>query len=246
MKILCLILARGGSKRIPKKNIKKLGGKPLIAYAIECAKNSKYINRIIVSTDDKKIAAIAKNYGAEVPFLRPKNISQEYSTELEAFEHALGWLKDNENYIPDLIVKLFPTSPFRRAETVDKAIELILSHPEADSVRSIRLCSEHPYKMWRIEDGWLKSFIPFEQKPPEAHTFSYQVLPKVYIQNAAIDVTRPSNIWKKRSITGTKILPLVMDEIESFDINTPLDFIVAKTLLKQQKRKNKEINENIH
>src|SRR3989338_3529291 len=124
MKILCLILARGGSKRVPKKNIKLLGGKPLIAYTIICAKRSKYINRIIVSTDNDEIARISLDCGAEVPFRRPFEISRDDSTELEAFDHALKWLKDRENYVPDFVVKLFTTSPFRRHQTVDKAIGL--------------------------------------------------------------------------------------------------------------------------
>lgn len=233
MKILCLILARGGSVRIPKKNIKKLGKYPLIYYTIKAAQKSKYINRIIVSTDDEEIARVAKRYGAEVPFYRPKEISKEDSTELEAFEHALNWLKENEGYIPDLIVKLFPTTPFRRATSIDKAVKLMLANPEADSVRSVRLCSEHPYKMWTIEGNRLRSFIPLEEKPKEAHTLSYQVLPQVYIQNAAIDVTKPSNIWDKKSITGTEIIPFVMDEIESIDVNTPSDFMLAEILLKK-------------
>lgn len=233
MKILCLILARGGSTRIPRKNIKELGGYPLIYYAIQAAQKSKYINRIIVSTDDEEIAQIAKKYGAEAPFYRPKEISKEDSTELEAFEHALNWLKEREGYVPDLIVKLFPIAPFRKAESIDKAIELMLANPQADSVRSVRLCSEHPYKMWVIKDNRLRSLIPLEQKPKEAHTLSYQVLPTVYIQNACIDVMKPSNIWDKRSITGTEIIPFVMDEIESIDINTPLDFLLAETVLKR-------------
>ena len=241
MKNLCLILARGGSIRIPKKNIKKLGTYPLIYYTIRAAQKSKYVNRIIVSTDDEEIAGVAKKYGAEVPFYRPKEISKADSTELEAFEHALNWLKENEGYVPDLIVKLFPTNPFRSAESIDKAIEIMLAHPEADSIRSVRLCSEHPYKMWIIKDSRLRSFVPVEQKPREAHTLSYQVLPKVYIQNACIDVTKPSNIWDKKSITGTEIIPFVMDEIESVDINTPLDFILAEIILKKDLSGSKEM-----
>lgn len=233
MKILCLILARGGSTRIPKKNIKKLGGYPLIYYTIKAAQKSKYVNRIIVSTDDKEITRVARKYGAEVPFYRPKKISKVDSTELEAFEHALGWLKKNEEYIPNLIVKLFPTSPFRTTESIDKAIELLLANPKADSVRSVTSCSEHPYKMWVIMNNRLCSFVPLKQKPREAHTLPYQVLPKVYIQNAAIDVTKPSNIWGKKSITGTEIIPFVMDEIESLDVNTPLDLLLAKIIHKR-------------
>lgn len=232
MKILCLILARGGSTRVPKKNIKKLGMYPLIYYTIKGAQGSKYINRIIVSTDDKEIARVARKYGAEVPFYRPKKISREDSTELEAFEHALSWLKKNEGYVPDLIVKLFPTAPFRTAESIDKAIRLLLANPKADSVRSVTPCSEHPYKMWVVKGNRLRSFVPLGKKPREAHTLSYQVLPKVYIQNAAIDVTKPSNIWAKKSITGTEIIPFVMDEMESIDVNTSLDFLLAEIVLK--------------
>jgi len=232
--IMCLILARGGSKRIPQKNIKKLAGKPLIAYTIDCAKKSKYINRIVVSTDDKEIAKVAKKYGADVPFFRPDEISKDDSTELDAFKHALGWLRENEGYEPDLIVKLFPTAPFRSTRAVDEAIELLRNNPDADSVRSVKLCSEHPHKMWQIEDLRLKSLIPIQQKQKEAHTLSYQILPEVYIQNAAIDVTKPNNVWEKESITGTNIVPFVMDEIESLDINNPIDFEIAEMLIKKQ------------
>lgn len=237
MKILALILARGGSQRVPGKNIKELGGRPLICYTIEAAKKSRHINRIVVSTDDKEIAEVAKKCGAEAPFFRPAEISHGHSTELEAFEHALQWLKEKEGYEPDLIVKLFPTAPFRKAESIDRAVELMLANPDADSVRSVRPCSEHPYKMWTIEGNRLRHFLPAEKKPREAHTLSYQVLPKVYIQNACIDVTKPSNVWKKKSITGTEIVPFVMDEIESTDINTPLDFLFAEALLKSGKVK---------
>jgi len=228
-----LILARGGSQRIPKKNIKLLGGKPLIQYTIEIAKKSKYINRIIVSTDDEEIANIARRCGAEVPFLRPKEISQVDSTELQAFEHALKWLKENEGYEPDLIVKLFPTSPFRKVESINKCIELMIANPDADSVRSVKKCTEHPYKMWKIRENKLEPFIPWDQKPKEAHTLSYQVLPPVYVNNASIDITKPATIFNKKSITGKNIIAYIMDELESVDINNPLDFELAELMIKK-------------
>lgn len=229
MKILAFIPARSGSKRIPKKNIILLRGKPLIAYTIEAAKRSKYINRIVVSTDSKEIADIAKKFDAEVPFLRPSNISKADSTEMEFFSHALDWFIENEDYIPDLIVLLYPTSPFRKAESIDKAIEEMLKNPEADSLRSIRLCSEHPYKMWIIEDGYLKPFVKTED--PNIHTLSYHLFPKVYIQNANIYITKPSTIKNKKSPTGDIIIPFVMDELESIDINNPLDFQLAEIVM---------------
>lgn len=231
-KILALIPARGGSKRVPKKNILPLADKPLIAYTISAARQSKYINRIIVSTDSKDIAKVAKKYGAEVPFMRPKEISQSHSTEQDLFLHALNWLLENENYVPDLIVFLFPTAPFRKTESIDKAVREMLRHPEADSLRSIRLCSEHPYKMW-VEDGqYIKPFV--KDKDANAHTFSYQRLPKVYIQNANIYITKPQTIRNKKSPVGNIVIPFVMNEEESVDINTPFDFKFAELLLKNK------------
>lgn len=233
MEILAFIPARAGSRRIPNKNIKPLCGKPLIAYTIEVAKKSKYVSRIVVSTDSEEIAVVAKNYGAEVPFLRPPEISQADSTEIEFFDHALNWFLENEGYVPDLIVLLYPTSPFRKAESIDKAIEEILRHPEADSLRSVKKCSEHPYKMWVIEDGYLKPFVKNTEKK-DMHTLSYHLLPEVYIQNASIYITKPATIKNKRSPTGEIIVPFIMDEIESVDVNTPLDFMFAEMLLKEK------------
>lgn len=233
MKILAFIPARAGSKRIPNKNIKLLHGKPLIAYTIEAAKKSRHINRIVVSTNSEEIAAVARNYGADVPFFRPDEISGVDSTEMEFFEHALNWFIENENYEPDLIVLLYPTSPFRKAESIDMAIEDMLRHPEADSLRSVKKCSEHPYKMWVVENGYLKPFVKNTEKR-DMHTLSYHLLPEVYIQNASIYITKPSTIKNKRSPTGDIIVPFIMDEIESVDINTPVDFIFAEMLLKEK------------
>jgi len=235
MEILALIPARSGSKRVPKKNIKPLGGKPLIAYTIEAARKSKYITRIIVSTDSEEIASIAKKYGAEVPFLRPKEISQDSSTEMQFFEHALNWLYENEKYEPELIVLLYPTSPFRKPESIDKAIEKILKYPEADSLRSVRLCREHPYKMWIIEGEYLKPFV--EKEDANIHTLAYHLLPKVYIQNASIYITKLSTIRDKKSPIGDTVIPFIMDEIESLDINTPFDFQLAEIIIKENRHR---------
>jgi N-acylneuraminate cytidylyltransferase len=231
MKILALIPARGGSKRIPNKNILSIGGKPLICHTIERAFESKYINRVVVSTDSQKIAHIAKEAGAEIPFLRPDEISKSNSTEMDFFLHALNWMQDNEGYKPDLIVLLYPTSPLRKSKTIDTAVEKMIEHPEADSLRSIKKCSEHPYKMWKVQDGYI---IPFVDTPKKnIHTFSYQMLPKVYIQNASIYITKPKTIRQKHSPTGDIIVPFVMDEIESVDVNNQLDFEFAKFIIEK-------------
>ncbi len=230
-RVLGFIPARGGSKRVPRKNIQPLCGKPLIAYTIEAARASRLVNRVIVSTDSEEIAEVSKRYGAEVPFLRPKSIAQSNSTEMEFFEHALGWLKECEGYEPDLIVLLYPTSPLRKPDTIDRAVETMLAHPEADSLRSVKRCSEHPYKMWVIEEGYLKPFVKSDD--PNTHTLAYHLLPEVYIQNASIYITKPSTLREKGSPTGDIIIPFVMDEIESIDINTPLDFKIAELVIRE-------------
>ncbi|HZX34927.1 MAG TPA: acylneuraminate cytidylyltransferase family protein [Thermodesulfobacteriota bacterium] len=232
MKILAFIPARGGSERVPGKNTKLLRGKPLIVYTIEAAKRARLVNRVVVSTDSADIAAVAKEYGAETPFMRPKEISGSESTEMQFLEHALDWFKKNEDYEPDLIVLLYPTSPFRKSETIDRAIEGMLKHPEADSLRSVKLCSEHPYKMWVVEEGLLKPFVKIGVR--NAHTLAYKLLPTVYAQNASIYITKPGTIRDKKSPTGDVIIPFIMDEDESMDINSPVDFRLAEALAKDK------------
>jgi N-acylneuraminate cytidylyltransferase len=186
-----------------------------------------------VSTDSEDIARTARQWGAEAPFLRPADISQAGSKEIDAFTHALGWLRDHEGYEPDLVVKLPPTSPFRKPETVDRAIDLLIADPSADSVRGVIACSEHPFKMWTVEGKRLRSFVPLDQKPKDAHTFSYQSLPEVFVQTASIDVVRASVVWGKHSVLGDEIIPLVMPPAECVDINEPLDAAYAAFLLEK-------------
>jgi N-acylneuraminate cytidylyltransferase len=234
MKTIALVPARGGSVRIPNKNIAPLCGRPLISYTIDAAKRANNVDRIVVSTNSPEIASIAKAHGAEAPFLRPDAISGADSTEFQFLDHALDWLERNEGYDPDLIVLLYPTSPLRKAESIDRAIEEIRKHPEADSLRSVRKCSEHPYKMWMIESGRLAPFV--KHPDPNVHTLSYHLLPEVYIQNASIYITRPSVIRGKRTPTGDVILPFVMDARESIDVNDPVDFLLAEAVLREEGR----------
>ena len=153
MKILCIIPARSGSRGIIDKNIILLNGKPLIVYSIEQALNSKYYKymRIIVSTDSEKYALISKKYGAEVPFLRPKEISQDLSLDEEFINHTVDYLRSVENYYPDIILQLRPTYPTRKVEIIDKCIELFLEkRDEYDSLRTVIPYEKSPYKMYRI------------------------------------------------------------------------------------------------
>ena len=233
MEILALIPARSGSQRIPNKNIVSLNGKPLLAYTIEASKNSKYVHRIVVSTDSSEIADVAREYGAEAPFLRPVDISKNDSREIEFYGHALNWLSEHENYVPDLIVTLYPTAPFRKVSSIDSAIEKMLSFPEADSLRSVRLCSEHPYKMWQMNGDYLVPFV--QEKDKNIHTLSYHLLPAVYVQNANIYITKPATILNKQSPMGDAILAFPMDEWESLDINTPVDLEIAEARFEKKR-----------
>ena len=134
--VLAIIPARGGSKSIPRKNIRTFAGYPLIAYSIAAGLEAESISRVIVSTDDEEIAEIAKNYGAEIPFIRPEGLSRDDTPDLPVFQHALEWLKSNENYQPQIVVQLRPTSPFRRKEHINQAVWCLVERPEADSVRT--------------------------------------------------------------------------------------------------------------
>jgi CMP-N,N'-diacetyllegionaminic acid synthase len=228
--IVALIPARAGSLRVKNKNLKILGGKPLIVHTISAALKAKMIDRVFVSTDSEVIARVARKAGAEVPFLRPKSISGPGSTEFEFHQHFLEWCL-GENYLPDLIVNLYPTSPFRKSKTIDEACQTILKNSKADSLRSIVPCKEHPYKMWVEKKA--KLIQPFvSRKKRSDHTLSYQRLPKVYIQNASIYITRPRTLKRYKSTIGRSILGFQMRELESLDVNTEIDFKIAQGFIR--------------
>lgn len=221
MEILAIIPARSGSKSIKDKNIREVAGKPLIAWSIEHALASKLINRVIVSTDSSKYAEIARHFGAEVPFFRPKEIAEDTSTDLEVFIQALTWLDENEKYIPDICVHLRPTYPVRDVADIDKCIEILLDNHELDSVRSIAPACETPYKMWfRGIDGLISQAVASNIR--EAYNRPRQELPDTYIQNACIDVVRTSVITKENSMTGKKIFGYLMADNHDIDYESQL------------------------
>ncbi len=218
MEILAIIPARSGSKSIKDKNIRKLNGKPMMAYSIEHALNSKTINRTIVSTDSIKYANLAKRSGAEVPFLRPESISGDLSTDLEVFLHALVWLRENEGYTPDICVHLRPTYPIRKVQDIDEMVKILIDNPNLDSVRSVSLSPETPFKMWfRDENGILSPVV--KSKISEAYNQPRQFLPQTYLQNACIDIVRTSTILNKNSMTGDNIHGYLMEH------NWDIDYI---------------------
>ncbi len=235
--VLAVIGAREGSKSIPQKNIKPLLGKPLIAWTIEEAKKSKLLTRTIVSTDSEEIAKVAKRYQAEVPFLRPADISGDLSLGEAFIRHALDWLKAHENYEPDIVLRLPPTSPLRTAAHIDEGIQKLIDTPGADSVRPIVESPKHPYKMWKIsEDGrWLEPFLPRDfTKMNEPYNFSRQALPEVYIHTGAMDVMWLRTIRELNSTSGEKIAYFYMKPEDSVNIDLEIDVLLAEILLEHR------------
>lgn len=224
MNILAVIPARSGSKSVKDKNIRKVNGKPMLAYSIEHAKKSKYINRIIVSTDSELYAGIAKEYGAEVPFIRPAEFATDTALDYDVFLHCLSYLKDKEEYEADIVVQLRPTYPIRNIEDIDRMIEMLLENQAADSVRSIAPAKEIPYKMWhKDKDGRI---TPLMQDIPECYNMPRQELPKVYYQNACIDVFRGSVVLEQHSMSGKYIMGYEMSH--NYDIDTEEEFRKAE------------------
>jgi len=229
--VLALIPARGGSKSIPRKNIRPFAGHPLIAWSIAAAQAAETVTRVIVSTDDAEIAAAARRYGAETPFIRPAELAQDDTPDLPVFEHALRWLEAQEGYQPDLIVHLRPTSPLRRVWHIDQAVLRLLEHPEADSIRSVSPPSQNPFKMYRIgADGLLRALVEIPGMP-EAYNMPRQALPQVYWHNGYIDAFWADTILQKASMSGAHILPLTLAAEEWVDLDTPEDWTRAENLV---------------
>jgi len=235
LQVLALIPARGGSKGIPRKNIREFAGYPLIAYSILAALRSKLVTRVIVSTDDREIAETAKEYGAEVPFMRPAELAQDDTLDLPVFEHALGWLKAHENYEPDFVVQLRPTSPIRPRDLIDRSIQMLADHPQADSVRGVVPAGQNPYKMWVInQDGNMKPLLAVDgiKEPCNAPR---QALPKTFWQTGHIDVIRPKVIFHKGSMSGDVILPVQIDPKFTVDIDHQRDWARYESLVREGK-----------
>lgn len=240
-KILAIIPARSGSKSVIDKNIRLIDGKPMLAYSIEHALQSKYVNRVIVSTDSEKYAEIAKEYGAEVPFLRPAEYATDTALDYDVFYHALTFLEEKEGYIPQLVVQLRPTYPTRNVADIDKMIEQMLLDESIDSMRCIAPAEEIPYKMWFCRESALTGdsmadtegfsvLAPIMTDIPECYNMPRQQLPKVYYQNACIDIIRTDVITKQHSMSGQKIVGYQMKE--NFDIDTETEFKKAEEYLR--------------
>ena len=230
--ILALIPARGGSKGIPRKNIRSFAGYPLIAWSIAAGLQAHTVNRVIVSTDNDEIAAVAREYGAETPFMRPLELAQDHTNDLPVFEHALKWLEDIESYKPDIVIQLRPTSPIRPKDCVDSAIKILLENPEADCVRGVVPAGQNPHKMWHF-NGYGKAMKPLLEVEgiSEPYNAPRQVLPSIYWQTGHIDAIRIATIKLKHSLTGSMVFPLVLDPNYTVDIDTLADWAKYEALV---------------
>jgi N-acylneuraminate cytidylyltransferase len=224
-KIVAIIPARGGSKKILRKNIKLLCGKPLVAYTIIAAKKSKYLDNFYVSTEDEEIAEISRRYGAEV-IERPEELAKDETPTINVIFHVLEILK-LKKYNPDIIVLLQPTSPLRNAEDIDNAIELFLDS-DCESVVSVCGAEHPPYWSFKIEEVYLKSL--FDKRYLRMRR---QDLEKAYIPNGVIYVSTPQTLYKYKGFYCDYIIPYVMPIERSVDIDNEIDFMLAELLVKK-------------
>jgi len=228
---LALVPARGGSKGIPRKNIRPFAGYPLIAYSIAAGLQAERVTRVLVSTDDEEIALIAREWGAEAPFLRPAEWAQDDTTDLPVFRHALAWLAENENYHPDVVIQLRPTSPIRPKGCVDAAVHMLLTHVGADSVRGVVPAGQNPHKMWRLPpdgEGPMENLLNVEGIL-EPYNAPRQSLPPVHWQTGHIDAIRASVILNG-SMSGQAIYPLLIDPRFTVDLDNLSDWARAEWL----------------
>ncbi|MBZ0292191.1 MAG: acylneuraminate cytidylyltransferase family protein [Anaerolineae bacterium] len=232
--VLAIIPARGGSKSIPGKNIKPLAGIPLIAYSIAAGVQAQTVTRVIVSTDSEEIAEVSRQYGAEIPFMRPAEHAQDSTPDLPVFVHALKWLYEMENYQPDVVVHLRATSPFRQLSCVDDGVRMLLDDPQADCVRGMINAQQNPYKMWQPDPDspYARPLLRLDGIA-EPYNAPRQKLPPTYWQTGHLDVIRPATILEKNSMTGDHIRALLIDERYTIDIDTPLDWEAAEMMIER-------------
>lgn len=227
--VVAVIPARSGSKGVIDKNIKLLAGHPLIAYSIAAAQLASSIDRIIVSTDSEAYASIAREYGAEVPFLRPVEISGDVSSDYEFIKHALDWMKENEGYQPKYLVHLRPTTPMREPRYIDVAIERMRQDDGATALRSIHEMSETAYKTVEIDRNYLKC-ICSGSFDLDAANQPRQVFPKTYIANGYVDIYKSSYVVKNKKILGNKVIAYVTPCIFEVDTLDDFDYLEYKVL----------------
>lgn len=234
LNVLGVIGARSGSKTIPDKNIKPLLGKPLLGWIVEAAKASSLVNRVIISTDSPHYAAIAKGYGAEAPFLRPKELSEDHVPDFDYLHHAAVWLAENEGWKADIILRLPPTTPLCKTEHIDACVRLLLDDPKADSSRTVTAASKHPYKLWRENNGYLEPFLSKEFTGfKDAHNMPRQAFPGAF-QHVDVIALRWNTLVENKSMAGDLVRYHIIPKADAIDIDSEIDFMVAEALLKKR------------
>lgn len=234
MNILCVITARGGSKGLPGKNIKLLAGKPLIAYTIEAAKEAGVFDRIILSTDDETIAAVGREYGAEVPFMRPAELAQDTTPTLPVLIHALSWLKENESYVPDAVCLLQPTAPLRTALHIQEA-HALLEQTRADSVISVCEVPTHynPHWQFSVDTEGRAALVTGESVADIIKR--RQDLPPTYARNGAIYLFKTELLHAAQpSFYGNDVCAYRMSAADSVNIDTLEEFERVEQYLQQK------------
>lgn len=233
--VLTIIPARGGSKSVPGKNIKELAGKPLIAWIIEAVKGAGNAGRVIVSTDSAQIAEVAATFGAEAPFLRPAEISQDLSTDLEFVLHALDFFEKEEGWVPSAVARFSPVTPLVPSSVIRDSIDLLLKNPDIHSVRPISRLSHHPYKAWKIDGDYMVPAFPKEVTGfDEPYNLPRQLFPEMYAHLGAAGVAWTGTFRKLNSTSGTILKHVLMKDEDAFDINHPVDFEIAETLMRKR------------
>ncbi len=230
MKAVALIPARSGSKRVVGKNIRPLAGHPVIAYTIAAALDSGVFDDVIVSTDSGEYAAIARQYGANVPFLRPADFAGDLSPDIEWVEYTLTRLRD-EGQTFDCFSILRPTSPFRLPETIRRAWTQFRAAEGVDSIRAVEPCKQHPGKMWVLRGQRMVPLLPLTPREQPWHSSQYQALPQVYVQNASLEIAHTRVVFDGRTIAGDVLMPFLTEGYEGFDVNHPDDWRLAEELV---------------
>jgi CMP-N,N'-diacetyllegionaminic acid synthase len=229
-KAVAFIPARSGSKRVPHKNVRPLGGHPLLAYSVRAALDSGVFDAVVCATDSERYAEAARHYGAEVPFLRSTNISGDKSPDIEWVEWMLDALKAQGREF-DAFSILRPTSPFRKAETIRRAWAQFVAAEGVDSLRAVEKCQQHPGKMWVVRGERMVPLLPLTPEEQPWHSSQYAALPAVYVQNASLEIAWTRVVRHGRTIAGQVLAPFLTTDEEGLDVNNSFDWWHAEHLL---------------
>jgi len=230
--VVALVPARAGSRRIPHKNVKLLGRHPLLAYTVAAALESGVFDSVVLSTDSEEVASLARHYGADVPFLRPADMAEDLSPDIEWVRFTIDELAlQGRRY--DAFSILRPTSPLRRAATIRRAWGEFAGDPDADSLRAVEPCRQHPAKMWVRAGNRIRPLLGDDATDPPLHSRPYQALPPVLVQNASLEMAWTRTVETTGTIAGRSVRPFLSEGHDGFDLNDQADWWVLERLLEQ-------------